>query len=164
MNLLTDDLRQRIGERRTYVAPEPIGRAAIRYFATVVGDPNPLSRDLDAARSAGFDDLVAPPTFICETNQYAGLPMDDEGYAGHTWNFDIPGTRQIRGGNAYRFHQPAVATDIVTAEWRIEDITERTSSAGTQMLIVSSIAEYRNQHGADLATNTETIIFQELSP
>ena len=164
MSLLTEELRARIGERRSYTAPDPIGRSAIRYFATVVGDPNPLSRDIDAARAAGFDDLVAPPTYICETNQYADLPMDDDGYPGHTWEFDIPDTRQIRGGNEYRFHQPVIATDVITAEWTITDITERTSSAGTAMLIINSTAEYRNQHGAHLASNTETIIFQELAP
>ncbi|MGI9667737.1 MAG: FAS1-like dehydratase domain-containing protein [Acidimicrobiia bacterium] len=163
MTLLTADLHDRIGETVAYVASEPLGRAAIRYFAEAVGDSNPLSNDLDAARAAGYTDLVAPPTLVCETNQYASLPMDEDGYAGHTWGFEVPGTRQIRGGNQYRFHTPVVATDVITATWTISAIDERTSRTGASMLIVRSSARYTNQDGELLAENDETIIFQEIA-
>ena len=33
-----DELRARIGETAVYTAPEPLGRASIRYFALAVGD------------------------------------------------------------------------------------------------------------------------------
>ncbi len=72
--LLTDDLRTRIGETRVYVAPEPIGRAAFRYFAQAIGDDNPLYTDEQFARAHGFPGVIAPPTLVCETNQYANLP------------------------------------------------------------------------------------------
>ena len=47
--LLTDELRGRIGETAAYTAPEPLGRAAIRYFALAVGDDNPLYTDREFA-------------------------------------------------------------------------------------------------------------------
>jgi hypothetical protein len=50
--------------------------------------------------------------------------------------------------------------DILTVTWRIDDMVERTSSKGTPMLIVTSIAEYTNQHGELLVTNVETLIYQ----
>ncbi|WP_256839405.1 MaoC family dehydratase [Ornithinimicrobium faecis] len=159
MSLLTDEIRSLEGSEVSYTAPEELGRAAIRYFATAVGDDNPLYTDGDFAREHGYDDVIAPPTLICESNQYAGLPADEEGYAGHTWGLDLPNTRQVRGGNRYTFHQPVRPTDVITASWRITDLTERATRDGADMLIVASTATYTNQHGDLLTTNEETTIF-----
>ena len=41
-----------------------VERGAIRRFADAVGDPNPLYRDPDAARDAGYADVIAPPTYL----------------------------------------------------------------------------------------------------
>ena len=68
--LLTDAVRSQIGREASYTAPEELGRAAIRYFALAIGDDNPLRTDVEHARSAGYADVVAPPTLICESNQY----------------------------------------------------------------------------------------------
>jgi len=32
-------------------------------YAQAIDDPNPVYRDLDAARQAGYPDVIAPPTF-----------------------------------------------------------------------------------------------------
>jgi acyl dehydratase len=159
MSLLTNELRARIGETRVYTAPEELGRAAIRYFARAVGDDNPLYTDDDYARRWGYPGVVAPPTLICETNQYADLPRDGDGYAGHRWDIEVPGTRVVRGGNSYEFHRPVRPEDVVTARWVLADMTERRTRDGRTMLVVSSRAEYTDQNGALLATNEEQLIY-----
>ena len=161
VDLVTPELRARIGEVKIYTAPEPIGKAAIRYFSLAVGDLNPLYLDEEYAVKHGYDGVIAPPTLICETNQYAGLPRDESGYAGHSWHFHVPHTRQMRGGNDYEFFQPVSPEDILTVTWRVADICERSSKAGIRMVIVTSEASFRNQHDELLATNVETLIFQE---
>ena len=158
--LLNDELRSRIGETRVYVAPEPIGKAAFRYFAQAVGDDNPLYTDDQFARQHGYEGVIAPPTLVCETNQYANLPRESTGYAGHGWDLDVPGTRLLRGGNEYIFHKEVRPDDILTVTWKIEDMVERTSSKGTPMVIVTSTAQYSNQSGELLVTNVETLIYQ----
>ena len=50
----------------------------------------------------------------------------------------------------------------MTATWRIAGMTERRTSAGLAMLVVTSEATYTDQHGDLLLTNTETLIFTEL--
>ncbi|WP_436529444.1 FAS1-like dehydratase domain-containing protein [Actinoplanes sp. HUAS TT8] len=147
--LLTPALAARIGEEMTYTAPEPLGRASIRYFALATGDTDP-------AHLAGD---VAPPTLICETNQYAGLPRDVDGYAGHGWHLEVPGTRLVRGGNSYRFVRPVEPDTVVTARWRLDDIVERVTGGGKRMLVVTSIAEYTDQQRRLLAVNKETLIY-----
>lgn len=164
MSLVTDEIRALLGTTRVYTAPEPFGGAAFRYFALAVGDDNPLYSDGDFARAHGLAGVTAPPTLVCETNQYTGLPMAPDGYAGHSWHLDIPGTRQVRGGNTYTFHRRIRPEDVVTATWEIHDLTEKTTRTGSDMLVVSSRATYTNQDGDLLAVNEETIVFVSLEP
>jgi len=158
MSLLTDDIRALVGQTRTYTAPEPFGAAAGRYFGLAIGDDNPLYSDPEYARAHGLVGVTAPPTLICETNQYAGLPMDADGYAGHVWEIEAPATRKVRGGNRYVFHRRLRPEDVVTATWSISGIEEKTNRAGQDMLVIASRAVYTDQDGGLIAENDETII------
>jgi acyl dehydratase len=164
MSLLTPELRARIGESASYTAPEELGRASFRYFGLAVGDYNPLYVDVAAAQAAGLRDVMAPPTLITETNQYMRGPRNDEGFMGHGWGIEIENTRLVRGGNEYEFVQPVHPDDVITATWTIADMTERRTSKGHDMLIITSRATYTNQRGERLASNTETLIFTSLDP
>jgi N-terminal half of MaoC dehydratase len=106
--------------------------------------------------------VIAPPTFVCETNQYAHRQPNDDGYIGHSWELPITGCRMVRGGHDYEFFRPVVPSDRITVTWRLENISERVSSGGTPMLIVLAAATYTNQHGERLARNRETLIYQPL--
>ena len=85
MSLLTEEIKAWIGREAHYPAREELGRASIRYFALALGDDNPLYAD----------GAVAPPTLICETNQYAHHAPNADGYIGHEWNLPVPGTRLV---------------------------------------------------------------------
>jgi acyl dehydratase len=164
VSLLTDEIRALVGRTKVYVAPEPIGAAAGRYFGLAIGDDNPLYSDAEYAREHGLDGVTIPPTLICETNQYAGLPKDPEGYVGHRWEIDVPGTREVRGGNAYTFYRRIRPDDVITATWRIDDVAEKTTRSGQAMLLVTSKATYTAADGELLAENEETIVFVALEP
>src|ERR1035437_6676169 len=40
-----------------------VGREKIKEYARAVGETNPIHLDVQAAREAGYDDVVAPPMF-----------------------------------------------------------------------------------------------------
>ena len=164
MPLLTDELKAWIGREAHYPAREDIGRAAIRYFALAMGDDNPLYRDDDYAREAGYSSRIAPPTLICETCQYSDGPPDADGYIGHEWHLPVPGCRMIRAGNEYSFTRPVLPEDRISATWTLEEIVERSASRGGTQLFVSSLATYRDAAGEVVATNRETLVFQPLVP
>lgn len=164
MSLLTPELKARIGEEARYEAPDELGRAAIRYFALAIGDLNPLYLDDGFARRHGHPSLIAPPTLVCETNQFVPGRRDAEGYLTQIFSLDVPGTRQIRGGNEYVFFRPVLPTDRITITWRLEDMAERTSSNGTEMLVVTSVATYTDENGETVARNSETVIYQAVQP
>jgi acyl dehydratase len=164
VSLLTDELRSWVGREVTYTAPEELGRASIRYYALAMRDDNPLYLDDAHAREAGHPSVIAPPTLICESCQYAHRPPDGDGYIGHEWHLPITGCRMSRAGNEYEFFRAVLPTDRVTVTWTLEDIVERPSSRGGTQLFVTSVARYRNQHDEPLAVNREIVVYQPLLP
>jgi acyl dehydratase len=164
MTLLTEALKDWIGREVHYPAHEELGRASIRYFALALGDDNPLYVDEAYAREAGYPSVIAPPTLICETCQYAHRAPGRDGYIGHAWDLPITGCRLIRAGNDYEFFRPILPTDRISVTWTLDDIVERGSARGGTQLFVSSVARYRDAADALVAVNRETIVYQPLKP
>ena len=155
---MTEALKACVGREATYIAPEPIGKASIRYFAAATGDKNPLYSDEAIASLSRHGGIIAPPTMVCETGQFYVVPQDRDGYLGHRWDLPIESDRSIRGGNEYEFFQPVRPDDTITVRWRIVDIYERDTRKGGSMIFVISEARYSNQRGDLLAINRETTI------
>jgi hydroxyacyl-ACP dehydratase HTD2-like protein with hotdog domain len=152
VTLLTEKIKSWIGREAHYPAREELGRASIRYFALAIGDDNPLH----------VNGEVAPPTLICETNQYAHQAPNADGYIGHEWHLPVPNTRLVRAGNDYEFMRPILPTDRISVTWTLENIVEKASSRGGTQLFVSSVARYRDAKGEVVAVNRETIVYQPL--
>jgi acyl dehydratase len=163
MALLTDELKALIGREVHYPAREELGRASIRYFALAMGDDNPLYVDDDYAKKHGYPSVVAPPTLIVETCQYAHQRANAEGYLGHEWPLHLPNTRLIRAGNDYEFMRPVLPSDRISVTWTLEDIVEKPSSRGGTQLFVSSVARYRDAKDEIVALNRETIVIQPIA-
>lgn len=155
MTLLTDELTRWIGREVVYTAPEPLGQSSIRYFRdamtalTGVADPDPPD--------------VAPPTLICETNQFYDHEPDSNGYLGHSWELLTPPFRLIRASNDYRFHRPLRADDVVRVRWRLVDLWERETRAG-EMLFARSEVVYEDRDGERIAVNDEVVGYQPIPP
>ena len=156
---ITDDLKAWIGREVTYTAPEELGRASIRYFALALGDDNPIYSDREFAKKTVHGDIIAPPTFVCETNQIINQKPDENGYIGHHWPLPLSSGRFIRGGNEYEMLRPVRADDRITVKWKILDIYERQTRKLGMLIFVVSQAQYANQRGDLLAVNRETNIY-----
>jgi acyl dehydratase len=159
MRLTARQLHECVGWEARYTAPEPLGAAAIRYFALAVDDRNPLYVDADAARRAGYETVIAPPTLICETNQHMARRPDRNGYIGHSWDLGLEDCRWVRGGNEYEFGRPLRPSDTVTVAWRLVEAANKTSRSGEEMVMILSEATYADQTGEFLARNLETMFY-----
>ena len=161
--MLTEEIKSWIGREAHYPAREELGRASIRYFALALGDDNPLYVDDAYAKKAGYPSVIAPPTLICESCQYAHQAPNADGYIGHEWHLPVPNARLVRAGNDYEFMRPVLPTDRISVTWTLESITEKPSSRGGTQLFVASVARYRDDRGEVVAINRETIVYQPLS-
>ena len=158
---LVSRYRHLIGLERVYTAPEEVGRASIRKFALALGDANPHYINGEAARQSPYGDVIAPPTFVCETWQYYRGQLDAQG--GFTDRLEMPDGQPIRAANDYIFHRPVRPDDIITAHWKIRDIYAKGGRSGPLLFVVINIA-YANQRGEALAENEETLVYRLPAP
>ena len=100
-----------------------VGREKIREYARAVGETNPLHLDLDAARAAGYADLVAPPMFaVVYSAPSVGPPIFDP-------DIGINFAMMVHGSQEFQWGPLVVAGDEITTTARVKDIHERDGRA-----------------------------------
>jgi acyl dehydratase len=96
-----------------------VGREKIREYARAVGETNPLHLDLEAARAAGYADLVAPPMFaVVYSAPSVGPPIFDP-------ELELNFAMMVHGGQEFEWGPVVVAGDEITTTTRVKDIHER---------------------------------------
>ena len=132
-SLITDSMQKAIGTESAALTTA-IEAGAIRKFAEAIGDPNPLYRDEAAARHSRYGGIIAPPTFLRSVAiERLEVPTDP------------PLERTLDGGSEWEYFEPVRPGDKITTVTRLVDLTERTSKAIGQMLIVTCETTYTNQ-------------------
>ena len=124
-----------------------VGREKVREFAAAVGEENPLHHDLDAARGAGYADVVAPPMFAVVFGGRAMAPALFDPEVG------IDFSRMVHGGQEFVWGPPVVAGDEIATEVEVKDVSER---GGLQFFVFESRST--NQDGETVCTGTWTNI------
>jgi acyl dehydratase len=124
-----------------------VGREKVREFAAAVGEENPLHHDLEAAREAGYADVVAPPMFAVVFGGRAMAPALFDPEVG------IDFSRMVHGGQEFVWGPPVVAGDEIATEVEVKDVAER---GGLQFFVFESRST--NQNGETVCTGTWTNI------
>ncbi len=108
--------REYVGRKFTSDRSYQVGREKIREFAAAVGDFNPVFHDVDAARSLGYDDLIAPPTFAFVPAFRAMTSMMGDPELG----LDL--FRVVHGEESFEYQRPIRAGDDLEVHSVVEDI------------------------------------------
>ena len=87
-----------------------VGREKVREYAAAIGETSPLCHDPEAAKAAGYDDIVAPPMFAAVYSWPAMAPVVTDPDVG------IDFSRMVHGGQEFTWHEPVVAGDEITTE------------------------------------------------
>lgn len=106
---------------RTY-PPHPlyqVGREKIREFAAAIGAMDPIHHDVEAAKAAGYPDIVAPPTFLTipATAANAQVVLDPE--------VGVDYSRVVHGDQRFSYMRPVVAGDELIVHASIDDAMSR---------------------------------------
>ncbi|MBD2758024.1 MaoC family dehydratase N-terminal domain-containing protein [Yimella sp. cx-573] len=119
-------------EGRTYPAipTYSVSRTKIAEFAAAVGAKDPVHTDVEHARSLGYQDVVAPPTFAVIIAQQAEAAAITDPEAG------IDFSRLVHGEESFTHHRPLVAGDEVTAATTVD----RVRSAGGHSMVTLKTA------------------------
>jgi acyl dehydratase len=103
----------------THRATYQVGREKVREYAAAVGEQSPLHYDPEAAKQAGFDDVVAPPMFAAV---YCGPAI---GPALLDPEHGIDFARMLHGAQEFTWHAPVVAGDEIETVAELTDTAER---------------------------------------
>lgn len=129
-----------------------VGREKIREFAAAVGETNPLHFDVEAARAAGYADVVAPPMFAVVFGMRSVAPAVFDPEVGV--NFAM----MVHGGQEFVWGPPVVAGDEITTTTTVKDISDRGEMA---FFVFESVSV--NQRGETVCTGTWTNIVRAQS-
>ena len=106
---------------RSYPPTEPylVGREKVREFASAIGATDPLHHDPEAARAAGYSDVVAPPTFPTVVTMRASRQIIEDPQLGLDYS------RVVHGDQRFAYARPVVAGDSLICVNTVEEITQR---------------------------------------
>jgi acyl dehydratase len=158
--LIPPEIAARVGTVAATASGE-VNRREWQRWAVAVKDHNPLWFDPQVARSAGYDDVVAPPLYV----QYAVLgvtPLDGlrpDGSSGAvSGNLAFPDApRRMAGGESTTFHLPCYHRDEITMVRTIESVVDKQGRSGPFVLVTWRTA-YTNQRDELVAEASTSMI------
>lgn len=124
-----------------------VGLEKVREYATAVGEDNPVHHDRDAAREAGFKDVVAPPMFTVVYSAPALGPavLDEE--------VGINFAAMVHGGQEFVWGEPVCVGDVIETGARVAEIYQKDGKA---FYVFESTST--NQDGAEVVRGRWTNI------
>ena len=124
-----------------------VGLEKIREYANAVGQTEPVHHDREAAKAAGFRDVVAPPMFAVVYSSPAMGPaiLDPD--------VDINFAAMVHGGQEFVWGEPVCAGDAITTRAKVSEIYEKD---GKGFYVFESVST--NQDGDEVVRATWTNI------
>ena len=134
---------------RTYPpsGPYAVDAASIAAFAAAIGSADPVHTSADAARAAGYRDVIAPPTFAVTLAQQCDRQLVEDPEAG------IDFSRVVHGEQRFVHHRPITAGDEVVGTLTVDSVR---AAGGHSM--VTTRTELTTGDGEALCTSTSTIV------
>jgi len=124
-----------------------VGREKIREYAHAVGETDQVYFDRDAAKSAGYRDVVAPPMFavVYSAGSVGPAVLDPE--------VGMDFMRMVHGGQEFVWGEPVCAGDTITTTTTFKDFSEKD---GRKFYVFESVSN--NQDGQEVVRGTWTNI------
>jgi acyl dehydratase len=127
-----------VGRAFPATAPYLVGREKVREFARAVLATDSIHFDPDAARAAGFADVVAPPTFPVLLQQATMDQLLAEPDAG------IDFSLVVHGDQRFSSTRPIVAGDELTATLAVTSV--KTLGGNAMVTAESVIVDAAGEH------------------
>ena len=124
-----------------------VGREKVREFALATFSDDPQHHDVEVARSRGFADVVAPPTFPIVIQEKTLQQLLEHPASG------IDFSRVVHGDQQFRYSRPIVAGDELIATL---SVTKVQSLGGHSMVTSESVME--TPEGEHVVTAVSTLV------
>ncbi|RAV17956.1 hypothetical protein DQP55_00185 [Mycolicibacterium sp. GF69] len=116
-----------IGTHYRYPDHFEVGREKIREFARAVKDDHPAHFSEASAQECGYDELIAPLTFLAVAGRRVQLEIFNQ--------FDVPINmeRVLHRDQKITFHRPIVAGDKLFFDSYLDSVTESHGAVVTEV-------------------------------
>ena len=108
-----------VGRSWPATPPYLVGREKIREFAAAIGATDAEYHEPEAARAAGYPDVVAPPTFPVVVTMAANRQIVADPALGLDYS------RVVHGDQKFAYTRPVVAGDSLVCVNTVDEITSR---------------------------------------
>ena len=124
----------------------------IRRYTNGIGDFNPRYRDGQYAKTTKYGRLIAQPTFLSSSAHHLDPLAHEEVTDEHMGGYHTAGARAFNSGNEWEYLLPVYEDDRLdfNGVGLIDAKIVKSRFAG-QMMVTTSICQYRNQKGQVLA-------------
>ena len=138
-----------VGHRFTPVTAR-VEPGRLRFFLDTLGEQNPVYRDAEAARAAGFAGTPVPPTYLfCLEMMDADAPFE------MLEALDIDLARVLHGEQSFVYHAPVMVGETLTFRPQVKSVTDKKGGAMTLVVVETEVV---NQHGVHVADTSRTIV------
>jgi acyl dehydratase len=164
---MTIDKDQVVG-RPTGATTIHVERGPVSNFAEAVTDANPIFTSLDAARSAGFGAIPAPPTFTFAAANWGSFPEaqppDPTGGSNPMAEIMLElmadGGMVLHGEQEFEYHQPVEVGVTLHHEGKVVDLYSKESWGKTMtFLVIENV--FRDDDGKPVVTERFNLIHRK---
>ena len=147
----------------TQVSTIVVERGPVSFFAETVFDDDPVRANAQAAREAGFDDVIASPTFPIAMESWGRLPELQDGV-------EYPGMMSalapliskggliLHGEQSFSYHRPVMVGDVLKGVGTIVDAYAKESKGKTMTFVVTETVWSDAETGEPVVTSRFNII------
>ncbi|MCE7884539.1 MAG: MaoC family dehydratase [Actinobacteria bacterium ATB1] len=149
--MASDNVADLVGERGDREIWK-VEEGKVREFANALGFDDPRCTDLEAARAAGLEGLLAPPTFAtASTFWMRGAPPLRKA------QFDRK--RVLHGEQEFVYHRPLVSGMVLEGTPEIVDVKQKEGKRGGMMTFVTTeILWCERESGEPVVSTLSTIL------
>lgn len=116
----------------------------LRYFLDTIGERNPVFRDPEAARAAGYAAVPVPPTYL-----FCLEMMDAPDPFAFLEGLGIDLARVLHGEQRFTYHAPVVVGDALTFASTVTAVAEKKGGALTVITVQTRVTNGEGRHVAD---------------
>lgn len=128
-----------------------IEKGRLRFFASSIGENNPIYTDESAAKAAGYVAIPAPPTFMFSIDLEGPELLPIVGLL----KLDL--NRVLHGSQDFEYLGQIYAGDCITQQSKIVDIYDKKGGA---LEFVVQESTYTNQNNELLGKAQQTLVYR----
>jgi len=148
----------------TQVSTVVVERGPVSFFAECVFDDDPATKDAAAAVDAGFDSIVATPTFPIAMEAWGRFPelqnpeQQGPGMMAALAPLMAKGGLILHGEQSFSYHRPVMVGDVLRGVGTIVDAYAKESKGKTMTFVVTETVWSDASTGDPVVTSRFNII------